>query len=825
MADNQENIDNLNKGAENLNQSSKDRQKFLEKENFLLKEQLKLQAESLDLSSSIVDSIKEVLGISTKRTTSDANLLKVNKEINKAILNQERGLGSIENITKRIAKNEKVLEKGKKVQESLESSLTKKEKEKADIAKRAYEIRQNTQKAIEHELAAAERGEKINQDTLNALYDKAAYAENISKQQEDGLTDMQKQYIFTTLNNKELQKQQDIQQGNLDLANEIQDLMGVTGKTLTAIGKIPGIGQSAAKAFKKVNDELQEMAENGEELPSSLKVAGMQAKEFGKNLIKDALDPATLVAAAFKSMKDAMLVIDKRAGDFAKSQGISYERSLGIATEMRKAAVESGDLLVNQGNTLKAQESLNTLFGSSAKFSGTLATEVASVSERTGMAEDSMALFVKESMRSGKSIKDNLKTQTAQVMEMNKQKGLQMSVKQVQDAIGKTAKSLQLTFKGSTEELTKQVMSVKALGSNMQQTEQIASSLLNFESSIQSELEAELLLGKDINLEKARAAALEGDRGKMAEEVMKNTAIMNAFETKNVIAQEAAAKALGLSRDDLANMVDEQQKMNDLRDAGFESNEAAQEEYNKLRNQGLSAEEAALEIGDDNLAKQLEAVSATQKLESATARVQELFIAMAEPIMAIITPLVDILEPILSSIAGFIDYMIKGFKIMAPLIGVVAGAIAIMNAQAIAGAIAGMIRTAFTTFSGIPFVGFGLAAAAVAAGVGMISSYTKPKKTGDMMSPADGKTQVSTAEGGLFELSPNDDLIAAPGAANAMTKKGEKGGGAGGGSAALISEVRTLININRQILAKSSVIEMNGNQVGEEINQSERKVQ
>lgn len=91
------------------------------------------------------------------------------------------------------------------------------------------------------------------------------------------------------------------------------------------------------------------------------------------------------------------------------------------------------------------------------------------------------------------------------------------------------------------------------------------------------------------------------------------------------------------------------------------------------------------------------------------------------------------------------------------------------------------------------------------------------------MSPADGKTRVSTKEGGLFELSPNDDLVAAPGAADMMTKKGEKGGG--GGNAALIAEVRTLIGINRQILAKSPIIEMNGNKVGEEINQSERRVQ
>jgi hypothetical protein len=37
-----------------------------------------------------------------------------------------------------------------------------------------------------------------------------------------------------------------------------------------------------------------------------------------------------------------------------------------------------------------------------------------------------------------------------------------------------------------------------------------------------------------------------------------------------------------------------------------------------------------------------------------------------------------------------------------------------------------------------------------------------------MFSPADGKTQVSTKEGGLFELSPNDDFIAKPGIANSI---------------------------------------------------------
>jgi hypothetical protein len=40
------------------------------------------------------------------------------------------------------------------------------------------------------------------------------------------------------------------------------------------------------------------------------------------------------------------------------------------------------------------------------------------------------------------------------------------------------------------------------------------------------------------------------------------------------------------------------------------------------------------------------------------------------------------------------------------------------------------------------------------------------------MSPADGKTQISTKEGGLFELSKNDDLVAAPGAVEKMKNGG-----------------------------------------------------
>ena len=59
----------------------------------------------------------------------------------------------------------------------------------------------------------------------------------------------------------------------------------------------------------------------------------------------------------------------------------------------------------------------------------------------------------------------------------------------------------------------------KALGMEMAQLEGIASSLMNFEDSIANELEAELLLGKNLNLEKARQAALNNDLATLATEI------------------------------------------------------------------------------------------------------------------------------------------------------------------------------------------------------------------------------------------------------------------------------------------------------------------
>ena len=603
----------------------------------------------------------------------------------------------------------------------------------------------------------------------------------------------------------------------IGLENEFNKKLGAGGQIAQGLDKalqnagLPALGISDAVDEAKKN--FLALDDNARKSHGSFKIMKDVAGGIGQSL-KGALTSANLMTFVFTALIKTVMDMDKSSGEFAKNNGISYKNALGIREEMSQIAMSSDDIMVSSKALMETQVSLNKFFGQSTKFTGQLAEDMTSIAKRTGLSEEAQGLFALESMKTGKGAKDILKTQTLTVRELNQQKGLQMSVKQIQEEIAKVSDAVFMTFEGSTEELTKQVMSVKALGANMQQVEAIASSMLDFESSIQAELEAELLLGKQINLEKARQAALQGDMGKVAEEVMKNDAIMNAFATDNVIQQEAAAKALGMSRNELAGMIKEQEKLEAVRAAGYESMDEAQKAYNALREEGLSKEQAAAELGDDNLAAQLESVSVGERMNALFERLQEILVPIGETILVIADAMMPIFE--------FVGKIAEGFKLIGDLatafgekVTELTSGLGILGSLLrglayIAVLLAGYF--AYQAVGWIPVVGpvLGAIAAATVIGKGFSAISSQPKKAGDMLGTADGRVQVSPQEGGIFELSPNDDFAAAPGLAdNIKDGKGEKGGGARR-DAALIAEVRTLIDVSRQILAKNTTLMVDG---------------
>jgi len=102
-------------------------------------------------------------------------------------------------------------------------------------------------------------------------------------------------------------------------------------------------------------------------------------------------------------------------------------------------------------------------------------------------------------------------------------------------------------FKGGGQELNKAVISAKRMGLGLEDVAKISKGLLDFESSIEAEMEAQMLTGMNINFNKARMFAMNKEGAKAAEEVMRQVGGLERYRRMNIFQQEAIAKATGLS--------------------------------------------------------------------------------------------------------------------------------------------------------------------------------------------------------------------------------------------------------------------------------------
>lgn len=143
------------------------------------------------------------------------------------------------------------------------------------------------------------------------------------------------------------------------------------------------------------------------------------------------------------------------------------------------------------------------------------------------------------------------------------------------------------------EGLAQAAVEAAKVGGSLSVTMKAAESLLNFESSLTAEYEAQVLTGKTLNLERARQLALEGDIGKLTTEISKQIGSVGDIGKMNAIAKQSLADSIGITVGDLMKISrgeaaevgetqeDLQRKTNDILTAGFQGNK---DELAKLNN-------------------------------------------------------------------------------------------------------------------------------------------------------------------------------------------------------------------------------------------------
>ena len=494
---------------------------------------------------------------------------------------------------------------------------------------------------------------------------------------------------------------------------------GLNHELTKELGLQKHIGKLSGAAGKVKLDYLNALIKKQDELNAKKKKEEQQEQKL-KNLKNGALKMANAAADVFLT---AIMATDKETTAMARSLNMSKSEAIGIKNQFAKISADSGDIAINSIRLGKANAGLNAQLGTGVVFSGEMLTTFSKLTEIVGISADAAGSLAFQGQMAGQSFREVEENVLGASYEMQRGVGIQLDMKEVLEATGKVSGQVRANLGSNPELIAKAVTAAKLLGAELSDIAASGKAMLSFESSIEAELEAELLTGKQLNLERARGAALAGDQVALAEELGKNIGSHGDFMKMNVLQQDALAKAMGMSTDSMADMLFKQETM------------------------GMNAKTLRAQ-GKDELADKLEQLDTQEKIALA----QEKFSSLIGDVGTILLPIVE-------GFGNLVGLIMESKLALGLMVGV-------MGALAIASVVAA-IANIWTSLAQIPF-GVGLAIAAVAS-VGLIgligAAVSSIPKVKDGFAPSSkGPFTIKDNYGGMAQTTPGDNLQVGPGA-------------------------------------------------------------
>ena len=525
---------------------------------------------------------------------------------------------------------------------------------KKDINSTLNSISRASERLIKNEVELAYgqlSSKKIQKEIVDITARKNALTQrltNLEKKQNDGYKLAQSELDEIVKLKTEITQQtaevEDNLKRQLELTKQQEQKLGNTGKILKGISKIPVLG-NLIEAEKALAAAQAETAREGSNRASVMSSA---FKSLGSTLKENLTDPLNGIIFAFNFFKTAT----KYALEFNDVQ-IKIQRSLLISSQsaktlvenMQSLAKESNNAYVNYVKLTEANIELNNALGTNATLTSKQLEDNIQLKEVAGLEADEREAIYKLSLLTGKTQENIFNT-------IGKQNKGVLSNKKVLSEVLKISGQLAANYKNNPEALGRAVVQAQKLGMTLEQTKNISRQLLNFEDSIGAELEAELLTGMDLNLEKARYLALQGDSAGAAQELMRNLGPngLLKFQKMNVIQQEAIARSMGMSTDELANTLVKEKQLSTLQS---QDRKLIADAKQKLIDQGKIEEAQELEknlLSSKNVELALQERSEREKTAQNMENLKKTFFSLVNgPLNTVIKTFNTVLESINNS--------------------------------------------------------------------------------------------------------------------------------------------------------------------------------
>jgi len=323
---------------------------------------------------------------------------------------------------------------------------------------------------------------------------------------------------------------------------------GLMLRTMKGLAKVPLVGQllNAKEATKAMNLSLRK----GE---SSIKAFGKGVSAAFKGIEKSTIILAAISAAvkAIKFVFDLFVGAQRDTVEIARNLGTTREYSRELKKDFDNIAANSGTLRINGKDVAASAGQLAKALGASAPLSEELVLSTTELIKLYGVANDAAALTALMFETQGTSTEEVADNLQGISQNLAKSDGILISQKTLMEKVASAGAEFAGYMGFSAEAIANSVISTTKMGINLQQASSIAKGLLDFESSISKELQAELLTGKQFNFELARSLALQGDFAGASAEVMKQVQGITEEQRKNPLIMQSLAAATGLTVEQL----------------------------------------------------------------------------------------------------------------------------------------------------------------------------------------------------------------------------------------------------------------------------------
>ena len=319
------------------------------------------------------------------------------------------------------------------------------------------------------------------------------------------------------------------------------------------------LGENALERLEAQQD-LEKANENFKKVSSD--TLEIRTKEFGLvksigSVLKSSLNPTKLLGSLAGAFVTALLV------------GFTKVDELGVQLRHRTGTWEHSMAAVNS-QFATAADWLEMAVGLADKwhispqviFTSTEIGKMAEAKNLMGLTADEAQNLGVYAKITGTSADAYRKSIAAGFQEYGKNNRSAVSLGATQKEVLSTSDSIRLSLGGSGKNIAEAANAALSLGTNLQGVENISKNLMNFESSIKAEMQAQLLTGKQLNLAKAREYALNNDLAGVANEIKRQGIDSAWWGRSNYVQQENMAKALGMSREEMAKMLIQQELAN-----------------------------------------------------------------------------------------------------------------------------------------------------------------------------------------------------------------------------------------------------------------------